>query len=441
MVCFPGYSRRTLAFLGLTFFMQVVVNSTYAIIAPFFPLEAIELGLDTAQVAIVFGSFAVVQLGISPIAGGLCSKFGRRRVLIMGVFIVSGGTFLFGIVPPVCIALETSMMPFFIIARVLQGTGSALTMTCIFAILSDAFPESRGRIIGVAEMMNSLGWTVGPPMGGLLFAIGGFTLPFLICGALPLLTLIGVLSVFPEGGTTPRAAPTPLSTSEAEADQADAEEQERQSAADADGSSEGDEASCHALLKRARRLATPGLFVTAFAATTPGAEHNTTTPCCVEHHLLVAKKRPCLSRLSRQARDQDKEAEPERLIGFSAGTIFALWDIGFTPFVVEEFGFSLETVGLYFAIGPGMYATPVSRLYHVHVTPDVMMMMISPSRHDCGAGTCCSPQQQALSWIRSTRKSTLSVPRRLSLASTLCRSDRTKTGLVSQRSQKRFCSA
>jgi hypothetical protein len=26
MVCFPGYSRRTLAFLGLTFFMQVVVN-------------------------------------------------------------------------------------------------------------------------------------------------------------------------------------------------------------------------------------------------------------------------------------------------------------------------------------------------------------------------------------------------------------------------------
>ena len=66
-----------------------------------------------------------------------------------------------------------------------------------------------------------------------------------------------------------------------------------------------DQTSCVALLKRARRLATSGLLVTAFAATTPG-------------------------------------------------TIFALWDIGFTPFVVEEFGFSLETVGLYFAIGPGM---------------------------------------------------------------------------------------
>ena len=93
MVCFPGYSRRTLAFLGLTFFMQVVVNSTYAIIAPFFPLEAIELGLDTAQVAIVFGSFAVVQLGISPIAGGLCSKFGRNAVLtwLLGV---TGGFFV-----------------------------------------------------------------------------------------------------------------------------------------------------------------------------------------------------------------------------------------------------------------------------------------------------------------------------------------------------------
>ena len=270
--------------------------STYAIIAPFFPLEAIELGLDTAQVAIVFGSFAVVQLGISPIAGGLCSKFGRRRVLVVGVIIVSVGTFLFGIVPLVCLSADIPMMPFFITARVMQGTGSALTMTCIFAILSDAFPDSRGRIIGVAEMMNSLGWTVGPPMGGLLFAIGGFTLPFIICGALPLLTLLGVLSVFPEGGSTPRAAPAPLSTSEADADAADAE---------TDEGSGSDSATFGALLKRARRLATPGLFVTACAATTPG-------------------------------------------------TIFALWDIGFTPFVVEEFGFSLETVGLYFAIGPGM---------------------------------------------------------------------------------------
>jgi MFS family permease len=249
----------------------------------------------------------VVQLGISPIAGGLCSKFGRRRVLIVGVFIVSGGTFLFGLVPPAALSLGIPMMPLFIVARVLQGTGSALTMTCIFAILSDAFPDSRGRIIGVAEMMNSLGWTVGPPMGGLLFAIGGFTLPFLICGALPLLTLAGVLSVFPEGGTTPRAVPVALSTSEAEADQMDAEDEEVDHA---------DQASCVALLQRARRLATPGLFVTAFAATTPG-------------------------------------------------TIFALWDIGFTPFVVEEFGFSLETVGLYFAIGPGMCVhkrLPITRI-------------------------------------------------------------------------------
>ena len=243
----------------------------------------------------------MVQLGISPIAGGLCSKFGRRRVLVVGVFVVSGGTFLFGLVPPVCRSLGIPMMPWFIVARVLQGTGSALTMTCIFAILSDAFPESRGRIIGVAEMMNSLGWTVGPPMGGLLFALGGFTLPFLICGALPLLTLAGVLSVFPEDGTTPRAVPVALSTSEAEADQMDADDDEGHGV-DVD---HVDQTSCVALLKRARRLATSGLLVTAFAATTPG-------------------------------------------------TIFALWDIGFTPFVVEEFGFSLETVGLYFAIGPGM---------------------------------------------------------------------------------------
>ena len=135
-------------------------------------------------------------------------------------------------------------------------------------------------------MANSLGWTIGPPLGGALYTLGGFSLPFFLIGSAPPVILVGILATFP---VTP-----PADANQTAAEAAAAAELKEQ------------EAGLPALARRARRLATPGLLMTAFAASLPG-------------------------------------------------TIFALWDIGFTPFVVETFGFSLTTVGLYFAIGPGMY--------------------------------------------------------------------------------------
>ena len=81
--------------------------------------------------------------------------------------------------------------------RLLQGAGAALVMTCIFADLSDTFPTRKGAVLGMANGCDGLGWALGPPLGGLLFVLGGFRLPFVVLGFCPLPCLLGLLAFAP----------------------------------------------------------------------------------------------------------------------------------------------------------------------------------------------------------------------------------------------------
>jgi MFS family permease len=60
--------------------------------------------------------------------------------------------------------------------------------------------------------MIALGWTIGPPIGGLLFTVGGFRLPFMFLGVAPLCFVPALLVLFPVGvgaaGLTPRSTGT-----------------------------------------------------------------------------------------------------------------------------------------------------------------------------------------------------------------------------------------
>ena len=89
--------------------------------------------------------------------------------------------------------------------RLLQGAGAALVMTCIFADLSDAFPTRKGAVLGMANGCDGLGWALGPPLGGLLFVLGGFRLPFIVLGFCPLPCLLGLLAFAPKRTTTDAA--------------------------------------------------------------------------------------------------------------------------------------------------------------------------------------------------------------------------------------------
>ena len=61
--------------------------------------------------------------------------------------------------------------------------------------------------MGSAGSMLALGYFVGPPVGGALFSVAGFSAPFLINGALVALCALPVLVLYPSSAGSPHAAP------------------------------------------------------------------------------------------------------------------------------------------------------------------------------------------------------------------------------------------
>jgi MFS family permease len=85
------------------------------------------------------------MLFTSPVAGPLASRFGRRPVLSVGALLLAVGGVCFGLATVVPLGRQ-GLMLLLVGCRVLQGAGSALMVTCLFAVLADAFPDNKGQV-------------------------------------------------------------------------------------------------------------------------------------------------------------------------------------------------------------------------------------------------------------------------------------------------------
>src|SRR5262249_29253766 len=85
--------------------------------------------------------------------------FGRERLWRAGVLIFVVGS------------LAAMLLPrlwWIVGARAVQGMGAAAATASSAAILVDAFPESRGKMLGLGNIAIALGLVAGPPVGALL---------------------------------------------------------------------------------------------------------------------------------------------------------------------------------------------------------------------------------------------------------------------------------
>lgn len=178
-------SNKMLVFMCINL-TNLCCHSVYSVLAAFFPQEAEKKGLSEDAVGIVFASFAAVIFLCSPMAGGWMTHYGKVWVYITGIILVSASTILFA---------GATMMPdgslfgsYCLIMRLLQGVGSAMEETAAYAIIADLDPENISFYLGITEISTGLGYMVGPALGGWLYSMGGFTMPFLVLGTLLLPT-------------------------------------------------------------------------------------------------------------------------------------------------------------------------------------------------------------------------------------------------------------
>uniref|UniRef100_A0A0N4Z5W6 MFS domain-containing protein n=1 Tax=Parastrongyloides trichosuri TaxID=131310 RepID=A0A0N4Z5W6_PARTI len=160
----------------------------FSCIAPFYPLEAQEKGMDKFETGIVFGIFEFMMFITTPIMGKYMVPIGSKRMFSGGLLITAFTALAFGFInyiPPGPIFFWVSMT-----LRIVEAIGDAGFVTSSFAIAAKCFPNHIATIVGLMETFAGIGYTAGPMIGGILYEHGGFQLPFIVLGGSLLCTAI-----------------------------------------------------------------------------------------------------------------------------------------------------------------------------------------------------------------------------------------------------------
>lgn len=151
------------------------------LVIPVLPTIMNELNISGSVVGYMVAAFAVTQLVFSPIAGKWVDKFGRKIMIVIGLFVFGFSEFLFGIGKTVEVLF---------ISRMLGGISAAFIMPAVTAFIADiTTPTSRSKALGYMSAAISTGFIIGPGLGGFLAEIGT-RVPFYSAGILGVLAAI-----------------------------------------------------------------------------------------------------------------------------------------------------------------------------------------------------------------------------------------------------------
>lgn len=170
--------KRLFGLYSLNFF----INAANSILAPFYPDEAIAKGVSKDVIGLIFSSDPLASFFFSLALGKMMNKWGRRKLLTIGLFLQSFGLAAFGAV--IHSPSQSVFIAISIIARVFQGLGLSAYLAIAYAYIPLLYPTSVEQKIGIMEMLTGVGLMLGPLIGGLLFELGGYQTPFYSMAAL-----------------------------------------------------------------------------------------------------------------------------------------------------------------------------------------------------------------------------------------------------------------
>jgi len=155
------------------------------LIIPVMPTFMNMMHLTGQTIGYLFAAFALAQLIVSPFAGRWIDIYGRKKMIIFGLFIFGVSELIFGL------GTHVSMLYG---SRVLGGVSAAFIMPGVTAYIADVTTvEDRSKAMGYMSAAVSLGFIIGPGIGGFL-AEYGVRVPFFFAGIIALLACI--LSTF-----------------------------------------------------------------------------------------------------------------------------------------------------------------------------------------------------------------------------------------------------
>ncbi|MDB4910143.1 MAG: major facilitator superfamily 1 [Gemmatimonadetes bacterium] len=170
--------RWALASLSLSMLMPSldtsIANAGLPTLAQAFPAS-----FQAVQWIVLAYLLAITTLIVS--VGRLGDIVGRRRLLLVGIFLFTVASLLCGVAPTLWLLIA---------ARAAQGLGAAIMLALTVALVGETVPKTKiGSAMGLLGTMSAIGTTLGPSLGGVLIAGLGWRTIFLVNVPLGLLNL------------------------------------------------------------------------------------------------------------------------------------------------------------------------------------------------------------------------------------------------------------
>ncbi|MCR8843628.1 MFS transporter [Paenibacillus sp. SC116] len=159
------------------------------LIVPVMPSFMNIMHLSGQTMGYLMAAFAFAQLLMSPLAGRWIDTFGRKKMIVIGLFLFSISEVIFGL------GTHVSVLYF---SRILGGISGAFIMPGVTAYVADITSiEERPKAMGYISAAISLGFIIGPGIGGFVAELG-VRAPFYFAAGFALIACISSIFILKE---------------------------------------------------------------------------------------------------------------------------------------------------------------------------------------------------------------------------------------------------
>ncbi|WP_116110146.1 MFS transporter [Amycolatopsis ruanii] len=180
---FPGPAVRAGLTLAAVAVVQFTVSLDLSVVNVGLPAIAAALGFGPVGLTWVIHAYALTFGGLLLLGGKLADRYGRKRVLLVGLAVFGIASLAGGF------AADPGQQ---LAARAAQGIGAAAAAPAALALLTATFPGGRERVraFGVWSATNAAGGALGVLIGGVLTEYAGWRWVMLVSAPMAAVALV-----------------------------------------------------------------------------------------------------------------------------------------------------------------------------------------------------------------------------------------------------------
>jgi DHA1 family tetracycline resistance protein-like MFS transporter len=175
--------------LGILFAVVFLDNLGFAIVVPYLYFYVLSLGGSAFLYGVILASYSAMSFVFTPIVARLSDRYGRRKILLIGLAVASLAYFLFGSAQAIWLLF---------LGRMLSGTTAATVPVAQAYVADVTTPNQRLRYLGLLGAAAGIAFILGPAIGGTMSSFFGYAVPSFLASALAFSNLVLAYFRLPE---------------------------------------------------------------------------------------------------------------------------------------------------------------------------------------------------------------------------------------------------